>query len=210
MPSRAGVEMQARSRRDPAATRSGDALAAYLREIGRPPLLRREEEAALVRRWRAGDRDALDALICANLRFVVAIAKRYQHQGVPLPDLVSEGNLGLIRAAHRFDESRGIKFISYAVWWVRQAILQALAEQSRIVRVPLHQAESLYRLGRRTRALFQELGRPPTPAEIASVIASSELEVEQSLSLSCFPMSLDAPAYLGADGSLGELLAEER
>ncbi len=131
----------------------------YLREISRYPLIPQEEEVELAQRIRQGDAEALDKLVRSNLRFVVSVAKKYQNQGVSLADLINEGNLGLIRAAHKFDETKGIKFISYAVWWIRQAILQALAEQSRIVRVPLNRAGTLHRIGKRSSALLQELGR---------------------------------------------------
>src|SRR5690348_16635034 len=139
----------------------------YLRDISAYSLITREQEAALAIRIREGDEEALNELVRANLRFVVSVAKKYQNQGVNLSDLINEGNLGLIRAARRFDESKGIKFISYAVWWIRQAILQALAEQSRIVRVPLNRAGDLHRIGKRAAALVQELGREPTHGEIA-------------------------------------------
>ncbi|PYP43106.1 MAG: RNA polymerase subunit sigma [Gemmatimonadetes bacterium] len=139
----------------------------YLREISRYPLITQDEEVSLARRIREKDEEALDKLVRSNLRFVVSVAKKYQNQGVSLSDLINEGNLGLIRAAHKFDETKGIKFISYAVWWIRQAILQALAEQSRIVRVPLNRAGTLHRITRRSASLLQELGREPTPAEIA-------------------------------------------
>src|SRR5213079_2962100 len=131
----------------------------YLREISQYPLITREEEVTLAQRIKRGDEEALDKLVRSNLRFVVSVAKKYQNQGVSLSDLINEGNLGLIRAAHKFDETKGIKFISYAVWWIRQAILQALAEQSRIVRVPLNRAGTLHRIGKRSSALLQELGR---------------------------------------------------
>jgi RNA polymerase primary sigma factor len=134
----------------------------YLKEISQYPLIDREEEGRLAKLIRKGEEEALNKLVRSNLRFVVSVAKKYQNQGVPLSDLINEGNLGLIRAAHKFDETKGIKFISYAVWWIRQAILQALAEQSRIVRVPLNRAGALYRIGRRSSNLLQELGREPT------------------------------------------------
>jgi len=127
----------------------------YLKEISAYPLLKREEEVELAGKIRAGDEESLDKLVRSNLRFVVSVAKKYQNQGVALGDLINEGNLGLIRAAHKFDETKGIKFISYAVWWIRQAILQALAEQSRIVRVPLNRAGALHRIGKRSSTLLQ-------------------------------------------------------
>ena len=139
----------------------------YLRDISRYPLINREREAELAVGIRAGDREALDTLVRSNLRFVVSVAKKYQNQGVSISDLINEGNLGLIRAAQRFDESKEIKFISYAVWWIRQSILQALAEQSRIVRVPLNRAGALHRIGKRASAMVQELGREATHDEIA-------------------------------------------
>src|SRR5688572_32206901 len=139
------------------------------------------------------DQAALDKLVASNLRFVVSVAKKYQNQGVSLSDLINEGNLGLIRAAHKFDETKGIKFISYAVWWIRQAILQALAEQSRIVRVPLNRAGTLHRIGRRSNALLQELGREPSAEEIANGMDISIDEVRKTISISQAHLSLDAP-----------------
>src|SRR5438552_8032 len=149
----------------------------YLREISQYPLITREEEVTLAQRIKQSDAEALDKLVRSNLRFVVSVAKKYQNQGVSLSDLINEGNLGLIRAAHKFDETKGIKFISYAVWWIRQAILQALAEQSRIVRVPLNRAGTLHRIGKRSASLLQELGREPTVEEIAEGMDISEEEV---------------------------------
>ncbi|MGI8546253.1 MAG: sigma-70 family RNA polymerase sigma factor, partial [Gemmatimonadaceae bacterium] len=140
----------------------------YLRDISAYSLISREDEAMLAPRIREGDDEALNCLVRANLRFVVSVAKKYQNQGVNLSDLINEGNLGLMRAARRFDETKGIKFISYAVWWIRQAILQALAEQSRIVRVPLNRAGDIHRVGKRAASLLQELGREPTHGEIAN------------------------------------------
>jgi RNA polymerase primary sigma factor len=156
----------------------------YLREISRYPLINREDETVLAIRIKQADPEALDKLVRSNLRFVVSVAKKYQNQGVSLSDLINEGNLGLIRAAHKFDETKGIKFISYAVWWIRQAILQALAEQSRIVRVPLNRAGTLHRIGKRSSALQQELGREPTVEEIAEGMDISEEEVAKTLSIS--------------------------
>src|SRR5438046_493352 len=150
----------------------------YLREISEYPLITREEEVTLAQRIKQSDPEALDKLVRSNLRFVVSVAKKYQNQGVSLSDLINEGNLGLIRAAHKFDETKGIKFISYAVWWIRQAILQALAEQSRIVRVPLNRAGTLHRIGKRANALLQELGREATHAEIAEGMEISEDDVD--------------------------------
>jgi RNA polymerase primary sigma factor len=165
----------------------------YLRDIARYPLINQADEVALARRIHTGDGEALDALVRSNLRFVVSVAKKYQNQGVALADLINEGNLGLIRAAHKFDETKGIKFISYAVWWIRQAILQALAEQSRIIRVPLNRAGTLHRIGKRSSQLQQELGRDPTPAEIAEGTDLDTAEVEQGLALARSHVSLDAP-----------------
>src|SRR5688572_10558002 len=154
----------------------------YLRDISAYPLISREEEVRLAQLIRKADEEPLDKLVRSNLRFVVSVAKKYQNQGVSLSDLINEGNLGLIRAAHKFDETKGIKFISYAVWWIRQAILQALAEQSRIVRVPLNRAGTLPRVGRRSSAVLQELGREPTPAEIAEGMDLTMDEVTKTLS----------------------------
>src|SRR2546427_1827050 len=151
----------------------------YLREISQYPLITREEEVTLAQRIKQGEEEALDKLVRSNLRFVVSVAKKYQNQGVSLSDLINEGNLGLIRAAHKFDETKGIKFISYAVWWIRQAILQALAEQSRIVRVPLNRAGTLHRIGKRSASLLQELGREPTVEEIGSQLGITRERVRQ-------------------------------
>src|SRR5208283_4391441 len=156
----------------------------YLRDISAYPLITREDEIDLAKRIRINDQEALDTLVRSNLRFVVSVAKKYQNQGVSLSDLINEGNLGLIRAAHKFDETKGIKFISYAVWWIRQAILQALAEQSRIVRVPLNRAGTLHRIGKRSSALLQELGREPTVGEIAEGMDITEEEVAKTMSIS--------------------------
>jgi RNA polymerase primary sigma factor len=180
----------------------------YLRDISAYPLISREEEADLARRIRTGDQDALDKLVRSNLRFVVSVAKKYQNQGVSLSDLINEGNLGLIRAAHKFDETKGIKFISYAVWWIRQAILQALAEQSRIVRVPLNRAGTLHRIGKRANSLLQELGREATHAEIAEGMDISEDEVAKTMSISQAHLSLDAPLTPGEDNRLLDYLAD--
>lgn len=181
----------------------------YLHEISRYPLLEREQEAQLGARIRAGDSAALDTLVRSNLRFVVSVAKRYQNQGVSLADLINEGNIGLIRAARKFDDSKGIKFISYAVWWVRQAVLQALAEQSRIVRVPLGRAGTLHRVGRRSSALAQELGREPTVQEIAEELGVPREEIACTLSMAQAHLSLDAPLTPGEDGQLLDHLSDE-
>ena len=181
----------------------------YLKEISAYPLIDREEEARLARAIRAGQEEALDKLVRSNLRFVVSVAKKYQNQGVPLSDLINEGNLGLIRAAHKFDETKGIKFISYAVWWIRQAILQALAEQSRVVRVPLNRAGALHRIGRRTSSLLQELGREPTVEEIADDLEITREEVERTLVISQSSLSLDAPITPGEDNRLLDYLPDQ-
>ena len=181
----------------------------YLKEISAYPLIDQAEEVRLAQHIRKGDAEALDKLVRSNLRFVVSVAKKYQNQGVPLSDLTNEGNLGLIRAAHKFDETKGIKFISYAVWWIRQAILQALAEQSRIVRVPLNRAGALHRIGRRSSTLLQELGREPTVEEIASDLDISQEEVERTLAISQSHLSLDAPITPGEDNRLLDYLPDQ-
>ncbi len=180
----------------------------YLQEISKYPLIPQSEEVALAQRIRTGDDEALDTLVRSNLRFVVSVAKKYQNQGVSLSDLINEGNLGLIRAAHKFDETKNIKFISYAVWWIRQAILQALAEQSRIVRVPLNRAGTLHRISRRSAALLQELGREPTPAEIAEGMDIEIEEVQKTLSISQSHLSLDAPMTPGENNRLVDYLPD--
>ena len=180
----------------------------YLKDISAYPLISRDEEAELARRIRVDDQEALDKLVRSNLRFVVSVAKKYQNQGVSLSDLINEGNLGLIRAAHKFDETKGIKFISYAVWWIRQAILQALAEQSRIVRVPLNRAGTLHRIGKRSSALLQELGREPTPEEIAKRSALPLRKVRLILESCKKPLSLETP--IGEDSDLGDFLEDKR
>ncbi|HEY8468824.1 MAG TPA: sigma-70 family RNA polymerase sigma factor [Longimicrobiales bacterium] len=181
----------------------------YLKEISAYPLLSREEEAELARQIKQGNEEALDKLVRSNLRFVVSVAKKYQNQGVALGDLINEGNLGLIRAARKFDETKGIKFISYAVWWIRQAILQALAEQSRIVRVPLNRAGALHRIGRRSSVLLQELGREPTIEEIAEELELSHEEVQRTLAISQSHLSLDAPITPGEDSRLLDYLPDQ-
>jgi len=180
----------------------------YLRDISIYPLITREQEVVLAKQIRDNDQEALDTLVRSNLRFVVSVAKKYQNQGVSLSDLINEGNLGLIRAAHKFDETKGIKFISYAVWWIRQAILQALAEQSRIVRVPLNRAGTLHRIGKRASALLQELGREATHAEIADGMDLTEEEVAKTMSISQTHLSLDAPMTPGEDNRLLDYLPD--
>ena len=190
------------------ASREGS-LDQYLKEISQYPLIDRAEEARLAKLIRKGEEEALNKLVRSNLRFVVSVAKKYQNQGVPLSDLINEGNLGLIRAAHKFDETKGIKFISYAVWWIRQAILQALAEQSRIVRVPLNRAGALHRIGRRSSTLLQELGREPTVEEIAQELDITREEVERTLAISHSHLSLDAPMTPGEDNRLLDYIPDQ-
>ncbi len=181
----------------------------YLKEISAYPLIEREDEVRLAKRIHKGDARALEELVRANLRFVVYVAKKYQNQGVPLADLISEGNLGLIRAAHKFDETRGIKFISYAVWWIRQAILQCLAEQSQIFRVPLNRAGALHRIKKGKSELLQELGREPTIDELAAELDLSRDEVKQGLRLSQSHLSLEAPLTPGEDNRLLDYLPDQ-
>lgn len=181
----------------------------YLREIGETPLLTADEEVTLAKRIRAGDHDALERLTKANLRFVVSVAKQYQNQGLSLADLINEGNIGLIKAAKRFDETRGFKFISYAVWWIRQAILQSLAEQSRIVRLPLNRVGTLHKIGKVSSSLEQEFGREPSPEEIATHLDLSEIEVSDTLKISNSHLSLDAPFSTSEDNSLIDVLEDE-
>ena len=180
---------------------SNRSLDLYLHEINKTPLLTREQEQEIARQIRDGDKDALDRLVKANLRFVVSIAKQYSNQGLSLEDLINDGNLGLIKAAHRFDEKRGYKFISYAVWWIRQAMLQSLAEHSRIVRLPLNRAGTLYRIGKASRQLDQELGRAPSAGEIAKKLNLSEEEVEDTMHIANTHVSLDDPYSNDQDDS---------
>ena len=181
----------------------------YLRDIGETPLLTADEEVALARRIRAGDHDALEHLTKANLRFVVTVAKKYQNQGLSLADLINEGNIGLMKAAKRFDETRGFKFISYAVWWIRQSILQSLAEQSRIIRLPLNRVGTLYKIGKVFSSLEQEFEREPSPAEIATHLDLPEIEVSSTLKISNSHLSLDAPFSTAQDNSLIDVLEDE-
>jgi RNA polymerase primary sigma factor len=173
----------------------------YLQEIGRVDLITAEEEVELARRIKQGDQVALEKLTKANLRFVVSVSKQYQNQGLSLPDLINEGNLGLIKAAQRFDETRGFKFISYAVWWIRQSILQALAEQSRIVRLPLNKIGSINKINKAFARLEQEFERPPTAAELAETLDMTLDEVKQSMKNSSRHTSLDAPLKEGDESS---------
>ena len=165
----------------------------YLHEIGKVELLSAEKEVELAKRIKKGDRNALEQLIKANLRFVVSVSKQYQNQGLSLPDLINEGNLGLIKAAERFDETRGFKFISYAVWWIRQSILQALAEQARIVRLPLNKIGSINKINKTFNKLEQEYQRDPTIDEVADMMESSAELVEESMNFSNVHVSMDAP-----------------
>ena len=173
----------------------------YLQEIGRVDLITAEEEIELARKIKQGDSQALDRLTKANLRFVVSVSKQYQNQGLALPDLINEGNLGLIKAAQRFDETRGFKFISYAVWWIRQSILQALAEQARIVRLPLNKIGIINKVNKAFSELEQELGRTPTIDELADALEISDADVKQSIANSGRHVSMDAPLKDGDEGS---------
>jgi RNA polymerase primary sigma factor len=173
----------------------------YLQEIGRVDLITADEEVELARRIRAGDRAALERLTKANLRFVVSVSKQYQNQGLALPDLINEGNLGLIKAAERFDETRGFKFISYAVWWIRQSILQALAEQARIVRLPLNKIGNNNKINRAFSELEQKFERPPSAEELAEFLNCSTDEVKQSLAQNGRHVSMDAPLVEGDESS---------
>jgi RNA polymerase primary sigma factor len=178
----------------------------YLQEIGKVELITADEEVELAQRIKAGDQRALEKLTKANLRFVVSVAKQYQNQGLTLPDLINEGNLGLIKAARRFDETRGFKFISYAVWWIRQSILQALAEQSRIVRLPLNKIGSINKINKMYAFLEQENEREPSPEEIAQRLDMTVNEVKESLKNSGRHVSMDAPLVEGEDSNLYDVL----
>jgi RNA polymerase primary sigma factor len=186
-----------------------DSLTTYLREIARYPLLTREQEAKLAARIRKGDSAALQRLVCSNLRFVVSVAKKYHNERMSLSDLIDEGNLGLMRAAERFDERRQTRFISYAVWWIRQAILQALADQSHIIRIPLSRAAALHRAGRAANALGQSLGRRPTQEEISASIEESERVVADTMQLTRAYVSLDAPLGSAEDARLLDYLPDD-
>jgi len=178
----------------------------YLQEIGRVDLITADDEVELAQKIRAGDQFALEKLTKANLRFVVSVAKQYQNQGLTLPDLINEGNLGLIKAAQRFDETRGFKFISYAVWWIRQSILQALAEQSRIVRLPLNKIGSLNKINKMYAFLEQANERPPSIEEIAKELDMTVNDVRESLKNSGRHLSMDAPLVEGEDSNLYDVL----
>ncbi len=178
----------------------------YLQEIGKVDLITADEEVELAQRIKAGDKKALEKLVKANLRFVVSVAKQYQNQGLTLPDLINEGNLGLIKAAKRFDETRGFKFISYAVWWIRQSILQALAEQSRIVRLPLNKIGSINKINKMYAKLEQENERPPSPEELAEALDMSINDVKISLKNAGRHISMDAPLVEGEESNLYDVL----
>ncbi len=186
--------------------RESQSLEKYLQEIGKVDLLTPEEEVDLAKRIKKGDQEALEKLTKANLRFVVSVAKQYQNQGLSLSDLINEGNLGLIKAAQRFDETRGFKFISYAVWWIRQSILQALAEQSRIVRLPLNKVGSLNKINRAFSELEQEFEREPSSEELAELLEIPTEEVETTLGVAARHVSMDAPFVDGEDNSLLDVL----
>jgi RNA polymerase primary sigma factor len=186
--------------------RESASLDKYLQEIGKEELISVEEEVELAQRIKKGDRAALEKLTKANLRFVVSVAKQYQNQGLSLPDLINEGNLGLIKAAEKFDETRGFKFISYAVWWIRQSILQALAEQSRIVRLPLNQVGSLNKINKAFARFEQENERTPSPEELAEVLDLPKEKVADTLKVSGRHVSVDAPFVEGEDNSLLDVL----
>ena len=186
--------------------RESASLDKYLQEIGKEDLITADMEVILAQKIKAGDQAALEKLTKANLRFVVSVAKQYQNQGLSLPDLINEGNLGLIKAAQRFDETRGLKFISYAVWWIRQSILQALAEQSRIVRLPLNQVGSLNKINKAFSALEQKFEREPSAEELSEVLEIPEEKISDTMRVSGRHVSMDAPFVQGEDNSLLDVL----
>ena len=189
--------------------RESESLEKYLQEIGKEELLSTDEEVELAQRIRKGDRKALERLTKANLRFVVSVAKQYQNQGLSLPDLINEGNLGLIKAAEKFDETRGFKFISYAVWWIRQSILQAIAEQSRIVRVPLNQVGSVNKINRMLNKFEQENERRPSSEEISEQTDIPQEKVDEAIMVNSRHVSVDAPFVDGEDNSLLDVLVND-
>jgi RNA polymerase primary sigma factor len=189
--------------------RESQSLDKYLQEIGKVDLLTPDEEVELAKRIKEGDQIALEKLTKANLRFVVSVAKQYQNQGLSLGDLINEGNLGLIKAAQRFDETRGFKFISYAVWWIRQSILQALAEQSRIVRLPLNRVGSLNKISKTFSELEQKYEREPSPEELAEVLEVTTAEVVDTMKISGRHVSMDAPFVQGEENSLLDVLEND-
>ena len=190
-------------------SRASQSLDKYLQEIGEVPLLTPEEEIELAQRIKQSDQEALEKLTKANLRFVVSVAKQYQNQGLSLGDLINEGNLGLIKAAKRFDETRGFKFISYAVWWIRQSILQALAEQSRVVRLPLNRVGALNKIGKAYSALEQEFEREPSASEIAEQLEMTDFEVADTLKISGRHLSMDAPFSNSEDKRLLDVIQND-
>jgi RNA polymerase primary sigma factor len=189
--------------------RETPSLDKYLYEIGKVDLISAEEEVELARRIKKGDSQAMEKLIKANLRFVVSVSKQYQNQGLTLPDLINEGNLGLIKAAQRFDETRGFKFISYAVWWIRQSILQALAEQARIVRLPLNKIGSINKINKAYAELEQKFEREPTVMEIAKVLEIAPEDVKEAIRSSGRHVSMDAPLLDGEDGNMYDVLLND-
>lgn len=189
--------------------RESASLEKYLQEIGKEEMISAEEEVELAQRIKHGDQKALERLTKANLRFVVSVAKQYQNQGLTLPDLINEGNLGLLKAAERFDETRGFKFISYAVWWIRQSILQAISEQSRIVRLPLNQVGSLNKINREISKFEQENERRPSLLEIADKIDLPEDKIDEAMSVNGHHVSVDAPFSEGEDSSLLDVLVND-
>lgn len=189
--------------------RESQSLDKYLQEIGKVDLITADEEVQLAKRIQAGDQRALEKLTKANLRFVVSVAKQYQNQGLTLGDLINEGNLGLIKAGQRFDETRGFKFISYAVWWIRQSILQALAEQSRIVRLPLNRVGSLNKISKAFSQLEQQYEREPTAEELAEVLDMTINDVEDTMKVSGRHVSMDAPFADGEENSLLDVLTDD-
>ena len=189
--------------------RDSQAVEKYLQEISKISMINPEEETTLAQRIKMGDQRALDKLVQANLRFVVSVAKQYQHQGLSLSDLINEGNLGLIKAAQRFDETKGFKFISYAVWWIRQSILQALAEQSRIVRLPLNKIGSINKINKAYAQLEQKYEREPNAGEIALLLEVSENEVKESMRNSGRHVSMDAPLIQDEDNTMYDVLRSE-
>ena len=190
-------------------SRGSQSLEDYLNDISKQPLLTAEEEVKLAQRIRNDDREAPERLVCANLRFVVSVAKQYQNQGLTLPDLINEGNIGLIKAAEKFDETRGFKFISYAVWWIRQSILQALAEQSRMVRLPLNQVSAVSRINKLIMKFEQEHERKPSAYELSELIDETPEKIRDSLRANGRPMSMDAPLGDGDDSTLLEVISDD-
>ena len=190
-------------------SRGSQSLEDYLNDISKQPLLTAEEEVKLAQRIHNDDREALERLVCANLRFVVSVAKQYQNQGLTLPDLIHARNIGVIKAAEKFDETRGFKFISYAVWWIRQSILQALAEQSRMVRLPLNQVSAVSRINKLIMKFEQEHERKPSAYELSELIDETPEKIRDSLRANGRPMSINAPLGEGDDSTLLEVISDE-